>query len=541
MAADGTLAEDDQRAGQDVGALDGDADRDLLVGAADEIGRAETDALAADDVHAVIDDLAGTLGDVVFGDGGDDRRLLAEVDGAGGHRARGIHHVGIGADARQRLLDALELADGHLELAAHAGIAADGARRHLGHAGVGRRQRDRAAGSQALHQHAPALAGLLRTADDEVERHEDIGAAHRAVHEHGVEREVAATGIDARMVVGNQRAGDADMLLVAEQALRVIEMEGQAEHGTDRRQRDVALVEGDAHADHFLALVHALADHTGVGDRRGVGAGPRAGQREGGHLDALGQARQVVVLLRFGAVVQEQFGRAERVRHHDRDRQGGGAGRQLGHDLRMRVGGKLEAAVLLRDDHAEEALVLDIAPGGVGQVVELVRHLPVIDQAAGFLDLVVHERLLFGGQLRLRVGMQFLPVGLAAEQFALPPDRAGLERVALRIRHLRQDLAIGRKQRPADHRAADWPHEEQADEARECQGTQQGKDGIGHDAFSFDGLVIIRQREPPVVARRPPPRTAAAAPSGRRAGRTSGAAAGGRSGRPSQAPRSPSL
>jgi hypothetical protein len=31
----------------------------LLIGAADEVRRAQADALAADDVHAVIDDLAG--------------------------------------------------------------------------------------------------------------------------------------------------------------------------------------------------------------------------------------------------------------------------------------------------------------------------------------------------------------------------------------------------------------------------------------------------------------------------------------------------
>jgi hypothetical protein len=108
MAADGALAEDDQRAGQDVGAFDGDADRHLLVGAAEEVRRAEADALAADDVHAVIDHLAGALGDVVLGDGRDHRRLFAEIDGAGRHLAHGVHHVGVGADAGQRLLDAFE-------------------------------------------------------------------------------------------------------------------------------------------------------------------------------------------------------------------------------------------------------------------------------------------------------------------------------------------------------------------------------------------------------------------------------------------------
>jgi hypothetical protein len=182
---------------------------------------------------------------------------------------------------------------------------------------------------------------------------------------------------------------------------------------------------------------------TPVSGMEAVGTGPRAGQREGRHLDALGQARQVVVLLLLGAVVQQQFGRAERVGHHDRYRQRGGARRQLGHHLRMGVGREFQAAVLLRDDHAEEALVLDVAPGFVRQVVEFVRHLPVIDQAAGFLAFVVEEGLLGRRQLGHRIGVQLLPVRLAAEQLAFPPDGAGLERIALGIGHLRQHLAVG--------------------------------------------------------------------------------------------------
>ena len=209
MAADRALAEDDQAAGQDVGAFHGDADGNLLVGAAQEVGRSQADALASDHVHAVVDDLARALGDVVFDDGGDDRGLFAQVHRAGGHAARGVHHVGVAADARQRFLDALELAHRCAELAAHAGIGAHGAGGQLGHAGVGGRQRDRAAGGQAFHQHAPALAGHGGAADDEVQRHEHVLAARRAVHEHGVQREVAAARVHAGVVVRHQRAGDA--------------------------------------------------------------------------------------------------------------------------------------------------------------------------------------------------------------------------------------------------------------------------------------------------------------------------------------------
>ena len=62
-------------------------------------------------VHAVVDDLARALGDVVLDDGRDHRRLLAEIDRAAVMHARGVHQVEVAAHARQRFLDALELAD----------------------------------------------------------------------------------------------------------------------------------------------------------------------------------------------------------------------------------------------------------------------------------------------------------------------------------------------------------------------------------------------------------------------------------------------
>ena len=140
-------------------------------------------------------------------------------------------------------------------------------------------------------------------ADDEVQRHEHVLAARRAVREHGVQREVAAARVHAGVVVRHQRAGDAQVLLVAQQSVR--HTGGTpSEQGADRRQRDVALVPGDAHADHFAALPFALADDAAVGNGGGVRASPGAGQREAGTSSAR-QARQIVVLLRVGAVVQQ--------------------------------------------------------------------------------------------------------------------------------------------------------------------------------------------------------------------------------------------
>jgi hypothetical protein len=62
VAADRALAEDHHRTGQDVGALDRDPDRRALPGAAEIVLRPENDALAAVDVHGVLDHLAAHLG-----------------------------------------------------------------------------------------------------------------------------------------------------------------------------------------------------------------------------------------------------------------------------------------------------------------------------------------------------------------------------------------------------------------------------------------------------------------------------------------------
>ena len=120
----------------------------------------------------------------------------------------------------------------------------------------------------------------------------------------------------------------------------------------------------------------------------------------------------------------------------------------------MRERGKAEAAVLLGDDHAEEALVLDELPRVRRQIVQFVRDLPVVQHRAQFLDRAVDESLFLGAERRLGKREQLVPVGLAAEQIAVPPHRAGIERFLLGLRHLRQDFAEQREQRRAKHSAA---------------------------------------------------------------------------------------
>src|SRR5690606_26305468 len=109
----------DQAAGEDVRALHGDGHGNLLISTAGEVVRPQTDALAALDVHGVVEHVARAFGDVVFDDAGNDRRLLAQVQRAGGHAPRRVHHVEVAAHACERLFDALELANGSDELPAH--------------------------------------------------------------------------------------------------------------------------------------------------------------------------------------------------------------------------------------------------------------------------------------------------------------------------------------------------------------------------------------------------------------------------------------
>ena len=91
--------------------------------------------------------------------------------------------------------------------------------------------------------------------------------------------------------------------------LGIVKTEGEAEQRRDRSERDVALVPGDAHAENFLALVGPTANDTEIGNRGRIRTGFRAGEREAGDFEALGEARQVIVLLRVGAVMEQQLGR----------------------------------------------------------------------------------------------------------------------------------------------------------------------------------------------------------------------------------------
>src|SRR5690606_24939005 len=154
-----------------------------------------------------------------------------------------------------------------------------------------------AAGSQTFHQHAPASASHVGTTNNELLRHDRVFAAGGAVHEHGIQREVTATGITARSIASDQGEGTGNVLFATQHTVRVIEAEGQTQQGAHRSQRDVALVPGDAHAQHFLTFPFAFANNTYVRNGGGIGTGPRAGQCESGNVTAICQTGQVVLFL----------------------------------------------------------------------------------------------------------------------------------------------------------------------------------------------------------------------------------------------------
>ncbi len=418
----------------------------------------------------------------------------AVVHRRGGQDAHRLQRVGVAGDAAGGFLHALEFADRHAELPADAGIAAERAIRRLSGCGRQRRQRDAAPCREALDQHAPALPGLVRPADDPLHRDEHVLAEDRAVVERGA-RIVTPADLDTGMRRRDQRAGDAviHLLLVAEQPLGILQLEGQAHAGRDRRQRDVALLEVQADAQRLLALVLAVADDAEVGHGGGVGSDLRPGQAEAGDVGAVDQARQPEFLLLLGPVVHQELAGPQGVGHHHRHRQGDRLGCELGDDRRLRVGREAQAAELFLHQHGEEFLLLDVGPDLGRQILVLELDFPVVDQLAQLLALVVEEALLLLGQPRVAEVQQLAPVRTAAEHLAFPPDVARLQRLALGRGHLRQHLLEAGEDEVADQGPAQRHHAEHgedrehdrardrgavADQAREAQA---GRGNAGDD------------------------------------------------------------
>ena len=104
---------------------------------------------------------------------------------------------------------------------------------------------------------------------------EHFGTPGGAIHEYGVHGQVAGSGVHAVGLPGHHHTGHADVVLIADQVFRVIDLDGQANQGRYRGECDVTLVPGDLQAQHFLAVPFALADDAFVRNGTRVGAGHR--------------------------------------------------------------------------------------------------------------------------------------------------------------------------------------------------------------------------------------------------------------------------
>ena len=201
---------------------------------------------------------AHAFGGVIFQDRRQHRRLLAGIDGGRGQSARGIEHIGVGRDARQRLFDAFELADGKAELAADTGIGARVARRRTWRrpceSAGSEMARPAARQSISMRQPCPACALPPMMVSSGTNTSLPV---RRAVLERLPGRIMAAADLDAGRVGGNQRQRNADIFLAAQQMIGIVQTECEAQQRRHGRQRDVALVPGELHAERALAFEFA--------------------------------------------------------------------------------------------------------------------------------------------------------------------------------------------------------------------------------------------------------------------------------------------
>ena len=229
MTAERALGEGDQRAGEDIGALNGDADRHHLIGALDVVRWPVANAATAVNVERVVHALPHAVGRNIFEQRRDDRGLLAGGDHRGGDGAGSLEPVGRLDHARQRLLDAFHVADRQIELLADAGVGGGGAEQRFGGGGACGGKRDGAPRGEAAHQHAPALPCPLLAADDPVDGHEHVLAGGRAVGKGRAAWQMPAPDLDAGMIGWDERERDADVIAAAEMVLGIEQAEGEAE------------------------------------------------------------------------------------------------------------------------------------------------------------------------------------------------------------------------------------------------------------------------------------------------------------------------
>ncbi len=162
------------------------------------------------------------------------------------------------------------------------------------------------------------------------------------------------------------------------------------------------------------------------------------------------EAAQVFLLLRRRAVIDEQFAGAERIGNHHRDRRSHRTAGDARDHARVTDRGETQTAVLLRDDHAEEALFLDERPD-IRRQVALLLHIPVVDPPAQFLDRSFQKGLFLRARRLDPEIEQLLPGRDARKQVGIPPHRAGIQRDAFGFTQTRQNPGEGRHDEARNH------------------------------------------------------------------------------------------
>src|SRR5688572_30511961 len=108
----------------------------------------------------------------------------------------------------------------------------------------------------------------------------------------------------------------------------------------------------------------------------------------------------------------------------------------------MRIRGELETAVLLRDDHREEALLLEKLPDLRWQVGSDMGDVPVVEHAAELLARAIEERLFLRRKTRRLSAGELRPGGLAGKKLAIPPHGPRFQCLPLGVRHRGQQSAV---------------------------------------------------------------------------------------------------
>ena len=240
---------------------------------------------------------------------------------------------------------------------------------------------------------------------------------------------------EPRGVLVDQHAGDAGRFAFAQQIVRIVQVAGQGHQIGDGREGDVALAEVEPDLD----LVTVFEDLALGPDAGGIRAGGRLGEAEAGHVFAGGELGQVVVFLRLGAVVLDQFGRAQRIGDDDEGADRGVDRADLGQNRADGQGGERLAAVRLGNEEAHEAFTLEKAQ-------HLVRYAPravdvvAIQHAQQLIDRAVEKGLFLVGELAVGAGENRLEVGVATKELPVDPYRAGLQGLPLGVGNARQDV-----------------------------------------------------------------------------------------------------